>query len=252
MLPRVLTPAGALIVFLAALALPSTSSARTFTGSLTIESISQPTTADPRSYVAASTSVTQSCDPSSEYCGYSINITTGPVAAPCAPFSALAGGMRGRWVGSTRGHDAYPGPMPIPTSGSWQEDAGATPTVMHACLWAYIVETKTDLLLANTPFTVPALPTSAPPTPTTTAPAASTPPSSNNKPASSPLKKSAAERRVRTVVRKKWRGSKRIRVSCVRDDDENFTCVARFVWRGKQRKREIWVFREDGRIQAGY
>ncbi len=251
-----------LAVLGAALILPSAAQSRDFDGSLGITSVATPASTDTLTTVTATTTVQQYCQPGSpyyEFCGYFLVIDTGPPTVSClAPRSP--GGMVGRWLGRIHNHSEYFGPSPVGEAASWTEDASTFGTSRHACLFYYEVDDDNLYLLADVPFSVPAalappapaLPPAAPAPAATPVPAPA-PPSTSTTGASSEapvdlLAKSEAVRRVRSFVTRRWRGARSIRVTCRRSDDTSFECRVRFKRRGKTYRRNVYVYREDGKV----
>lgn len=253
-----------LVALGAALFLPSAAQGRDFDGSLGITSVATPAATDTLATVTATTTVQQYCQPGSpyyEFCGYFLVVDTGPPAVSClAPRSP--GGMVGRWVGRIHNHAEYVGPTPVGEAASWTEDAPTFGTSRHACLFYYEVDDDNLYLLADVPFAVPAalappapaLPPAAPSPVATPAPApvpssTSTTSGSSEAPADL-LAKSEAVRRVRSFVTRRWRGARAIRVTCRRSDDTSFECRVRFKRRGKTYRRNVYVYREDGKVSV--
>lgn len=243
---------------------PTVALGRDFDGSLGITSVATPAATDTLTTVTATTTVQQFCQPGSpyyEFCGYFLVVDTGPPAVSClAPRSP--GGMVGRWVGRLHNHAEYFGPSPVGEAASWTEDASTFGTSRHACLFYYEVDDDNLYLLADVPFSVPAalappapaLPPAAPtPAP---APAPAPAPSSTSTTSGSSdaptelLAKSEAVRRARSFVTRRWRGARSIRVTCRRSDDTSFECRVRFKRRGKSYRRNLYVYREDGKVNV--
>jgi hypothetical protein len=144
------------------LACAGTAQARTFSGTIGPPVL----TGTPPAAMGASAivTITESCTPSVEFCGYFPVLMTLPAGQACSPTPNGTG-----WVGPAIG-----APLPQTTMlATWTEFPRITSGAKHACLYAE----STDIaptLLADVPFNVPAPPALTAPTP---APSASTTPS---------------------------------------------------------------------------
>lgn len=152
----VLAAAAALV-----LVLPSTTLARSFTGTIVV---SAPASAPNSGSIAITATATayETCDSGVEYCGWFAEVTTVPAGRPC---STLITGSS--WVGTTV-YDNTTGPGSHVLNPSWTEWPALQSGPKTACLYAKS-SSAGDVLVAQSAYTVPA-PAAATPT-TTTAPA---------------------------------------------------------------------------------
>ncbi len=136
-------------------------SARTFTGTITVNSVSAASSTYASVTATAQVTITQVCEPTYgnpgyEYCGYFPFVRTVPASEACSP----TGNMGSGWVGPYYVPQDGPGTK-APTV-TWMEFPSIASGPKRACLY---VSTDSDILVAETTYTVPAAPPYTPSTP---------------------------------------------------------------------------------------